>query len=129
MGLFKKQKTEGESFNSSESGDMSVQGQLKKIADHLVFLEKKIDSIIEQSRNQQPRRPFGQRFGNSSGNYRPGPSAYNPRGGGNRYGNSQGSYNNSRPNHSHSRPSGGHQQHNSQSQGGFQKRSPSQGNV
>jgi hypothetical protein len=128
MGLFKKQKNEAETFTPSDSSDNSVQGQLKKIADHLVFLEKKIDSILEQSRNQQQRRPFGQRFGNSSGNYRPGPTAYNPRGG-NRYGHSQGSYGNARPHGSQARQ-GGHQSYNSQSgQGGFQKKFPSHGNV
>ncbi len=53
MSFFKKDK--------SASGDSSdLPTQLRKIADHLVFLEKKIDTLLEQSRN---RRPFSNNGG------------------------------------------------------------------
>ena len=48
MSLFKKEKEE-----SSLPGQ-DVQIQLKKIADHLVFLEKKLDMLLSQSRNRGP---------------------------------------------------------------------------
>ena len=42
--------------------EINVAQQLKKISDHLVFLEKKIDQLLE-TRNSQPK-PFGQnRYG------------------------------------------------------------------
>ena len=61
MNIFKK---------SGADGDVSE--QLKKIAEQLVFLEKKLDTLLEQSRN---RKPFTPGFGggnprNSGGNFR-----------------------------------------------------------
>lgn len=48
MSFFKKDK-------SGESGDSSdIHSQIRKIADHLVFLEKKIDTLLEQSRGRKP---------------------------------------------------------------------------
>ena len=55
MGLFK--------------GSEDVSEQLKKISDHLGFLEKKIDTLIEQSQNRRPggfsRPSGGGHFGNN----------------------------------------------------------------
>ena len=48
VSFFKKEKEEG---NASE---LDVQTQLKKIADHLAFLEKKLDMLLSQSRNRGP---------------------------------------------------------------------------
>ena len=72
MSFFKKPK----SFESNGNVDLAeapvldTNQQLKKIADHLVFLEKKIDTLIEQSKN---RPSFNRGFGNRPGQFqRPG---------------------------------------------------------
>ena len=55
---------------SQETTEVDLSSQLKKISEHLVFLEKKIDTLIEQSGNRgnsapssgfAPRRDFGPR--------------------------------------------------------------------
>ena len=54
-------------MNEHEAGNSTVGDQLKKISDHLTYLEKKIDQILAQSQSQsrpssggfQPRRPGG----------------------------------------------------------------------
>lgn len=81
MSFFKKDK-EGNAI----SGPQDVASQLTKIIEHLGFLEKKIDSLLEQSRSRPPMgggRSFGghsggpnrgfRRPGQGSGNFRPGP--------------------------------------------------------
>ena len=45
-------------MNDVAAPDLSA--QIKKIADHLVFLEKKLDTLLEQ---RQERRPFPPKFG------------------------------------------------------------------
>ena len=37
----------------------NISAKLQKIADHLVYLEKKIDSLIEKSSSQNSFRPYG----------------------------------------------------------------------
>ena len=80
--------------------EADVSAQLKKIADHLVFLEKKIDTLLEKSQDRKPYASQGYPSGNRSygggGNYRPG---------GNRESYGQKSYGPGRGDH---RPAGGH---------------------
>ena len=54
----------------TEENNTDVAAQLKRIADHLGFLEKKLDTLLEQSQN---RKPFNQGFGGDRPNrgYRP----------------------------------------------------------
>jgi hypothetical protein len=54
--------------------DNEVLSQLKRISDHLGFLEKKIDAIAESMKNQRPResRPFLKPGGNYRNYDRPG---------------------------------------------------------
>ncbi len=81
MSFFKKDKD-----GNSSSGPQDVASQLAKIIEHMGFLEKKIDSLLEQSRSRPPMgggRSFGghsggpnrgfRRPGQGSGNFRPGP--------------------------------------------------------
>ena len=62
MSLFKKDKSDGNVSEPNSSQNLDVASQLKKIADHLVFLEKKLDTLLGQS---GPRKPFGNRPGGS----------------------------------------------------------------
>ena len=112
MSLFKKPKN----HNEDNIGNVAMQpleasDQLKKISDQLVFLEKKIDQILESTRGQQ-RRPFGQqRYGGGpGGNYQQRPrgnfrgnssgNGYGPRPMGHRpHGSHQGGQHNPRPQH------------------------------
>lgn len=78
----------------SDANPLDASAQLKKIAEHLVFLEKKLDMLLENSKSQ---RPSGGSFGNNSysrprGNYGHGPSQghYNPGTGNRGYGQTQG---------------------------------------
>jgi hypothetical protein len=80
VSFFKKDKD-----GNSASGPQDVASQLTKIIEHLSFLEKKLDTLLESSRGRQPMggRSFGghsggpnrgfRRPGQGSGNYRPGP--------------------------------------------------------
>ena len=56
--------------------EADVSAQLKKIMDHLGFLEKKIDTLLEKSQDRKPYSSGGYPTGNRSygggGNYRPG---------------------------------------------------------
>ena len=65
----------------SELSNTDVSAQLKKIEDHLGFLEKKLDTLLEQSQNRS--KPFNAGFGGDRPNrgYRPnrGPGNYPPR--------------------------------------------------
>ena len=69
MSFFKKDK-EGNN-TSSNDGPQDVSSQLKRIMDQLGFLEKKIDTLLEQSQNRGNGRPsFGggpRPFGNRGG--------------------------------------------------------------
>lgn len=63
--------------------DSELAMQLKKISDHLVFLEKKIDQLLDARREQRPSfgsKPFGQK------SYGQKPYGQKPFGGPNRYG-------------------------------------------
>ncbi len=109
MNFFKKEKRNSSGIDYGNYDDSQIPVQLKKIMDHLNFLEKKIDMLLDQSRNRQggSRPPFGNRnYSGARGNYRP-----NNRGGfGQRHGgDNQGNrYEGNRPhegNRSH-RPSG-----------------------
>lgn len=62
MSFFKKDKSSDGMSDSKNFQETNVSSQLKKISDQLVFLEKKIDTLLGQSR---PRGP-------SSGGYRGG---------------------------------------------------------
>lgn len=55
---------------NSEPG---LSAQVKKIADHLVFLEKKLDLILEQQKNRGSfgARPGNREFQRPGGHYRP----------------------------------------------------------
>ncbi len=59
----------------NEIDNTDVAAQLKRIADHLGFLEKKLDTLLEQSQN---RRPFNTGFGGDRPNrgYRPNRPGY-----------------------------------------------------
>ena len=74
MNFFKKEKQSG-GVDSDNFDESHVPVQLKKIMDHLGFLEKKIDTLLEQSRGRSDSRPsFGNRnFSNhrGGGGYRP----------------------------------------------------------
>lgn len=48
---------EDEDFQEEAVLDGSLAAQLQKIQEHLVFLEKKIDTLIEQSQRQPVDRP------------------------------------------------------------------------
>lgn len=70
-----------EEQNSTDVSTMSA--QLKRIEDHLRFLEKKLDTLLEQSQSQN-RRPYNPGFGGGdrpNRGYRPnrGPGGYPPR--------------------------------------------------
>jgi len=71
--FFKKEKHQGAAFDAENFDESQLPLQLKKIIDHLGFLEKKIDTLLEQSRHRPGSRPpFGNRnFPGSRGNYRP----------------------------------------------------------
>ena len=77
MSLFKRKKSEDGSSDTPQEGNMDINSQLKKIADHLVYLEKKLDQLLGQSRGGS----------SSGGGYRP----YGGGGAGNRYGSGGGS--------------------------------------
>ncbi|GEM_PF-2288146 len=76
MSFFKKDKEGNASFPED------APSQLKKIMEHLTFLEKKLDTLLEQSQNRS-RFGGGSHFSRPRGNFR---------GGGNREG-----FNSSRP--------------------------------
>lgn len=73
VNFFKKDKGQsGADYGSFD--DSQVHVQLKKIMDHLGFLEKKLDTLLDQSRGRDNSRPgFGNRnfSSNRSGSYRP----------------------------------------------------------
>lgn len=74
MNFFKKDKNESGGTDLGNFDDSQVPVQLKKIMDHLGFLEKKLDTLLEQSRHQGGSRPgFGNRnfSGGRGGHYRP----------------------------------------------------------
>lgn len=75
MNFFKKKDHEGNMVAETEE-DLSVSGQLKKIIEHLAFLEKKLDTLLEQSGQRRSSPPrFGNRgFGRPSRDYRSGHS-------------------------------------------------------
>jgi hypothetical protein len=102
---------------SQETTEVDLSQQLKKISEHLTFLEKKIDTLIEQSGNRgntqsggfAPRRDFGPRRdfqggpkrefqrpgGHRPGGHRPGgfrPNSGGPRSNGAPRSEGQGSY-------------------------------------
>ncbi len=45
-----------------------LSAQIKKISDHLVFLEKKLDTLLEQTKE---KRPFSPKFGGNRDFQRP----------------------------------------------------------
>ncbi len=67
-------------MSEHEPGNSAVGDQLKKIADHLGYLEKKIDQILAQSQPRsggfQPRRPGGFAGRPNRGNYNSGPGGH-----------------------------------------------------
>lgn len=74
MNFFKKEKNPASGIDLGNFDDSQIPVQLKKIMDHLGFLEKKLDTLLEQSRNSGNSRPgFGNRnfSGHRGGNYRP----------------------------------------------------------
>ena len=76
MNFFKKDKNNSEHMDSGNFDESQIPVQLKKIIDHLGFLEKKLDTLLEQSRHRSDSRPgFGgnRNFsGARPGGYRPG---------------------------------------------------------
>ena len=77
MSLFKKKESAFE--------DMDSQGQLKRIMDQIGFLEKKIDSVLEELRNRGASRPFGagpRNFSRDRSNFRGGMNRSRPDGSG-----------------------------------------------
>ena len=114
--MFKKEKDGNNMAAQADTEEMDMPAQLKKISEHLVFLEKKLDTIIADMKTQKPQsQGFGNRpsFQRRPGQYRPegrpgyyqGGSQSRPSSGNQGYSGSshQGS---SGPNRSH-RPSGG----------------------
>ena len=74
VNFFKKEKGHSSGMDLGNYDDSQVPVQLKKIMDHLGFLEKKIDMLLDQSRHRGDSRPgFGNRnfSGGRGGNYRP----------------------------------------------------------
>ena len=58
-------------MNESNS-EPGLSAQVKKIADHLVFLEKKLDTILEQTKGRSSFNPrSGNRDFSRPGHYRP----------------------------------------------------------
>ncbi len=88
---------------------MDSQGQIKRISEQIGFLEKKIDSILEELRNRGGARPFGggqggpRNFSRDRGSFRGGNGGSNGRpprqeGGNTRYaGQGPRRYNSARP--------------------------------
>src|SRR4051812_24303725 len=74
MGEYMK-KHEEHAGNQAAAEENDMPAQLKKIADHLVFLEKKIDTIIAEMKAPKPQAP---RFENRGFQKRPG--QYRPEG-------------------------------------------------
>lgn len=74
MNFFKKDKQQSSGMDLGSYDDSQIPVHLKKIMDHLGFLEKKIDTLLEQSRHRSDARPsFGPRnfAGGRGGHYRP----------------------------------------------------------
>ena len=107
VNFFKKEKNPSSGMEMGNYDDSQVPVQLKKIMDHLGFLEKKIDTLLEQSR-QRPgfRPPFGNRnFSGSRGNYRPNNrEGFSPRHGGDPQGSRHEGHRPARPSHYSGRP-------------------------
>ena len=58
VSFFKKDKSSEGPSDSKNFQETNVSSQLKKISDQLVFLEKKIDTLLGQSRNRGPSSGF-----------------------------------------------------------------------
>lgn len=75
VNFFNKDKNKASSADLGNYDDSQIPVQLKKIIDHLGFLEKKLDTLLEQSRHQGggSRPAFGNRnfSGGRGGHYRP----------------------------------------------------------
>jgi len=108
VNFFKKEKQPGAAFDPESFDDSQLPLQLKKIMDHLGFLEKKIDTLLEQSRQRQggSRPPFGNRpFSGSRGNYRPNNrEGFGPRQAGDHQGNRHEGHRPARSSHYSGRP-------------------------
>ncbi len=122
MTVLKKEKAQAHPAATAETADTGEKSQLERIAEHLVFLEKKLDTILEQMRNQAQqqqqrpprpsfqgpggsRPPYGQNRpyqgrpqGSHQGGYRPNNKYGGHFQGGNSYGNRP---NGGRPDHGH----------------------------
>ena len=110
--MYKKEKDGNNMAAQTDTEEMDMPAQLKKISEHLVFLEKKLDTIIADMKTQKPQsQGFGNRpsFQRRPGQYRPEgrPGYYQGSGNQGRPG-SGGQGNSSTPYRSH-RPSGGGQ--------------------
>ena len=68
MGFFKKEKSAAAEALLAEDGDVS--SKLQKIAEHLVMLEQKLDTLLSQSRDRKPFNPQYNRHGQANGPYR-----------------------------------------------------------
>jgi len=68
VSFFKKDKSSDSPSDSKNFQETNVSSQLKKISDQLVFLEKKIDTLLGQSR---PRGPSSGYRGSGGGNRDP----------------------------------------------------------
>lgn len=86
--------------------DLSVSGQLKKIIEHLGFLEKKLDSLLEQSgQRRMGQGRFGnQGFGRHGRSYHGGHAGSSDRPG---HSGRPGGFHSKFSGHSHGRPSHG----------------------
>ena len=76
MNFFKKDKNQSTDMDLGNYDDSQIPVQLKKIIDHLGFLEKKLDTLLEQSRHRSDSRPSisNRNFsGARGGHYRPNP--------------------------------------------------------
>lgn len=74
------EQTKGEHVNELKN-EPDLASQIKKIAEHLVFLEKKLDQLLEQSKQKPSFNRFGPRVP-----YRAGQRNYPPRHTGHRAG-------------------------------------------
>ena len=117
VNIFKKDKDQSTVTESEIFDDSQIPVQLKKIMEHLKFLEKKLDTLLEQSKQRSDSRPsFGNRnFSGQRSGFRPNSSGYqgNRYEGGHRparYGNSSGRPFQKRPSSSHA-PHQGHSSH------------------
>jgi len=67
--MVRKEEIDSNLGNQAVAEEADLPAQIKKIAEHLIFLEKKLDAILAEMKNLKPQ---GQRFENRNFQKRPG---------------------------------------------------------